>query len=54
MQYSTFSNFTTKCSYRAMERNICTVPLHDHENGISILYHVIVNCQLNRDNLTRC
>ena len=22
-----------------MERNICTVPLHDYENGISILYH---------------
>ena len=37
-----------------MDRNICTVPLHDHENGISIWYHVIVNNQLNRVNLTKC
>ena len=40
--------------YRAMERTVCMVPLHDHENGIYILYRVIVNSQLNRDNLTRC
>ena len=35
-------------------KNCSTVPLHDRKNGISILYHVIVNSQLNRDNLTRC
>ena len=53
MQYLNFSNFTTKCNYNAMIRNICTVPLHNHENGISILYHLIVDSQLNSDNLTR-
>ena len=37
-----------------MVRNICTVLLHDLENGISILYHVIENDQLNRVNLTKC
>ena len=40
--------------YRAMERTICTVPLHDRENRDFFFYHVIVNSQLNRDNLRRC
>ena len=39
---------------RAMEKTIqrfhCTIV----KMGISILYHVIVNSHLNRDNLTRC
>ena len=38
----------------AIERTICIVPLHDHENGISILYYVVVNGQLNHDNIARC
>ena len=38
----------------AIERTIFTVPLHDCKNGISVLYHVIVNSQLDSDNSTRC
>ena len=34
--------------------NACDNNSLSHENGISILYHVIVKSQLNRDSLTRC
>ena len=49
--------------YRVLEKTIarfhCTVPLHGSiatimKMEISILYHVIVNSQSNRDDLTRC
>ena len=39
--------------YHATEK-LLHGPLHDHENGISILHHVIVNSQSNRNNITRC
>ena len=38
-----------------MERNTCTAPLHDHENGN--FYFISRDRkfkELNRDNLTRC
>ena len=60
----TFWMIENKEIYRAINgKNYCTVPLHGSiarlhctimKMEISILYHVIVKSQSNRDNLTRC